>query len=547
MALDTETVSKALAYLLIANVNSQNRDPIGAEGNQRLVKLFFALLEAVGTPAVFCDIGANDGATGATAKRLFPQARVFSLEANPHIHYMHANRLTGLGVESMHLAIDSSEGFVSVFIPRTLSRAYVGGEIVPAVISEPPETGKASLLKRDERATYEEVRVPSTTLDALLQPLLHPEPKRDIALWIDVEGAASRVLAGARRTLEQTSVIFLEVEGFQFWEGQALSGEVTTSLIENGFLPISRDREYSDKQFNVIFVHSSLVSIALPKLFKLDGLPGRAAASPGPDHKPQPDARKPEAAKTPAMLPARSLHAGVASSIPVYVPTFNNPTFTACMLEQLEKWRLRNITVVDNGSTYDGMLGLLDRVEKQHSVVRLGRNAGPQSLVTDAMNFQCLPELFCITDPDLLFHPEMPQDFLLTLLDLTSRFAIGKAGLALDIDEKHLFRPEKMQMNGAGFHIWEWEAQFWSEIAAHLGDGSPVYRAHIDTTFALYNKKYFKVENFYSALRVAGRYTCRHLPWYRQDFLPVEEAAFYRANQRFSYYMRAEEPFSAMS
>jgi alpha-acetolactate decarboxylase len=64
-----------------------------------------------------------------------------------------------------------------------------------------------------------------------------------------------------------------------------------------------------------------------------------------------------------------------------------------------------------------------------------------------------------------------------------------------------------------------------------------VYNAAIDTTFALYNKHYFDPSNFYCAVRVAGRFTYRHLPWYRDSLPPAEELTVYRQTQKYSYYL----------
>ena len=64
-----------------------------------------------------------------------------------------------------------------------------------------------------------------------------------------------------------------------------------------------------------------------------------------------------------------------------------------------------------------------------------------------------------------------------------------------------------------------------------------MYRADLDTTFALYDKAFFNSNRFMEAVRVAGHFTCRHLPWYREKELPEEEECFYRATQRFSYYL----------
>ena len=58
--------------------------------------------------------------------------------------------------------------------------------------------------------------------------------------------------------------------------------------------------------------------------------------------------------------------------------------------------------------------------------------------------------------------------------------------------------------------------------------GDPIYRATIDTTFAVYTKRFFKRGEFYSALRFGGRCTTQHLPWYLDNCLPKDEEEYYR-------------------
>jgi uncharacterized protein YhaN len=63
-----------------------------------------------------------------------------------------------------------------------------------------------------------------------------------------------------------------------------------------------------------------------------------------------------------------------------------------------------------------------------------------------------------------------------------------------------------------------------------------VYEANIDTTFALYNKKYFNPQDRYRALRVAGSFVSKHLGFYKQNSIPKEEIDFYKGQNRFSYF-----------
>jgi hypothetical protein len=58
-----------------------------------------------------------------------------------------------------------------------------------------------------------------------------------------------------------------------------------------------------------------------------------------------------------------------------------------------------------------------------------------------------------------------------------------------------------------------------------------IYNADIDTTFVLINSKYY-IPDSYSAIRVAGDFTCVHKPWvvgYENELLDGE-LNYYRNN-----------------
>jgi FkbM family methyltransferase len=463
--------------------------------NATLRSLYFDLLSRL-QPDVCCDIGAHDGQAALVAREIAPDSEIYAFEANPEIHQLHRARLEKAGVQYLNLAINERSGEVTVYAPCTLSKAWDNGRIVDASITEPADTGKTSLLQRDEAATYREFTVASHSLDDFFAGKIEDSPGCRFALWIDVEGAAEIVLRGAERVLESTAAIFVELEGYPFWKEQGIADRVIELLAARGFIPMARDREYGDDQFNVLFLHTKYQDA-------LDDLIDR-----------------------PRVYPLRDF--------PVLIPVFNNPTYLRRMIEQLRGVGLANIIVVDNGSDYPPFLEYLDSLEGKLSVVRLGENSGPRRLFRDAALYDHLPQHFCLTDPDLEFSPDLPSNFLQHLADLTTKYRVGKAGFSLDISEPEKMIDTPFQIGDVRCRIWEWEAQFWQTRLEEEGD--PAYRASIDTTFAVYNKEFFHAEKFLDAIRVAGRYTARHLPWYTDHRLPPEEADFYRATSRHSFY-----------
>jgi hypothetical protein len=227
-----------------------------------------------------------------------------------------------------------------------------------------------------------------------------------------------------------------------------------------------------------------------------------------------------------ASLQDTSMQTGLQTDILVLIPAFNNPTYVGGMVAQLLDRGLSNVVVIDNASTTPEMRQYLDAVAELIKVVQLADNRGPHHCFRHDPSFHSLPALFCITDPDLQLNPNLPSDFLAELEAVTERFQVGKAGFSLDISEPHLMRDQKVIIGEISYSI------------CATNDGDPIYKAEIDTTFALYNKKYFRRDRALDAVRVAGRYTCKHLPWYKDNGLPPAEDESYKASQKFSNYIK---------
>jgi FkbM family methyltransferase len=479
---------------LPASTSAASRFGISLE-KTRLRILYFQLLRKL-KPNACCDIGCNDGQAALLAKDAAPAAAIYAFEANPEIYQLHHGRLAAAGIHHFHLAVSDCRGEVNVFAPITLSKMWVDGALVEAAIAEPADTGKTSLLQRVEEATYREFKVPAQSLDGFFRDTGRNVQQSTFALWIDVEGAAAAVLAGAESVLASTAALFIELENFPFWKNQRTAGYVADFLEERGFVAIARDREFGDDQFNVVFLHRASMTRA-----------GIILAHPG--------------------YPEREL--------PVYIPSFNNPTYLRGMTEQLTRIGLGNIVVVDNGSEFPPQVELLRSLEQRFRIIRPKTNPGPRYFFRNAEFYAGLPQHFCITDPDLEFNPALPADFVKHLIDLTERHRIGKAGFATDISQPELMHQQQFQIGEERCHIWEWEAQSWQNPIA-TEDEETIYRARIDTTFAIYNKAFFDPADYLAAIRVAGPYTSRHLPWYRDHRLPADEEAFYCASSKHSFY-----------
>lgn len=210
--------------------------------------------------------------------------------------------------------------------------------------------------------------------------------------------------------------------------------------------------------------------------------------------------------------------------IPVFILAYNNPTHVKSMVEQVRRLT-DTYYVVDNASTFQPMKDYLATIDSH--VIRMEKNYG-HSVYYQPQVWSRAGEKFILTDPDLLLNADMPTNVIQVLSTLSDRYRVNKVGLALDITGpiRSDFRLK------TGETIVEWESQFWTKRVPH--ETYELYEAALDTTFCLFNKRV----PGYSALRIAGPFTCVHRPWYtgwEADLLPGELEA-YRSGNVSSHY-----------
>lgn len=216
--------------------------------------------------------------------------------------------------------------------------------------------------------------------------------------------------------------------------------------------------------------------------------------------------------------------------IPIVVICWNNLSFIKNFVEQIKHYK-NPIILMDNNSNYPPLFEYYKKIQKEIpdkvKVILLEENYGHEVYITLK---DSLPDIFFISDPDLQINPKMPHNFAEIFVKLSEKYKSWKVGSALDIsDHKKFIQCDNYTDNQS---IYEWESKFWKNPIKD--DNYELYDAYTDTTFCLVNSNY---EDSTLNLRIAGDFTVKHLPWYK-DYIknntPEDEIVHWKNHNKSS-------------
>lgn len=204
-----------------------------------------------------------------------------------------------------------------------------------------------------------------------------------------------------------------------------------------------------------------------------------------------------------------------AKQIPIVINNFNRLGYLKRLIASLESRGYKNIHIIDNNSTYPPLLEYYEKCP--YNVFRLKENIGYKAIWKTGIYDIFKRSYYVYTDVDMEIDECCPDDFMQHFVDIIeSQPFCQKVGFGIKIDDlpDHYANKNK---------VVEWESQFWKEEVAE-----GVYRAQIDTTFALYRPFCGGVASAYhKTYRTGYPYIIKHLPWYIDSNNYDEEELYY--------------------
>jgi hypothetical protein len=211
------------------------------------------------------------------------------------------------------------------------------------------------------------------------------------------------------------------------------------------------------------------------------------------------------------------------TEIPIIIVCYNNYKYVKNTIDQLIRVNpgyKKSIIIMNNSSDDNETIEYLNSLDIR---IKTLPNKGPWVTPIDNADFYNeLPDKFIISDPDLEFHPNLPTDFVSRMAELSDKYKTSKIGFSINMSDSDKMYPGEYMRS-----VIEWESKFWQNRISD--DNYELYSADIDTTFSLINKKYW----LNSSIRIAGNFTCRHLPFYINN-------GVMSLKEEYDYYLRSK-------
>ena len=201
--------------------------------------------------------------------------------------------------------------------------------------------------------------------------------------------------------------------------------------------------------------------------------------------------------------------------IPIIINNFNRLSTLLRLTEALTSRGYTNIYILDNASTYPPLLEYYQSCP--FTVLSLPQNLGFKALWKSPFRKRFCQDYYIYTDSDVVPVDECPADFVdYFLAELKKHPFARKIGFSLRIDNIPNYYAQKEK-------VIQLESKYYTRPI-----GNRLYRAPIDTTFALYRPRVgLSRSRFVEAYRTAYPYQAEHLPWYNNSSALSPEELYY--------------------
>lgn len=205
-------------------------------------------------------------------------------------------------------------------------------------------------------------------------------------------------------------------------------------------------------------------------------------------------------------------------SIPILIISYNRLNDLKELISFLVERKHKNIIIIDNKSTYPPLLEYYEQIKDKVTIELINRNDGHLTFWLNENLFDKYGKgYYIVTDSDIIPNNKLPNDYIHQMINiLWDNGQVTKVGFALRIDDIPDTYNQKQ-------YVLDWEKQFWENQI-----GENLYKARLDTTFALYTPQYrYFYDTFYNAIRIGGNFTAQHGGWYIDNQNPSEEEKYY--------------------
>lgn len=211
-------------------------------------------------------------------------------------------------------------------------------------------------------------------------------------------------------------------------------------------------------------------------------------------------------------------------NIPIVILNKDRLESTKKLVASLKNRNYDNITILDNASTYQP---LLDWYENCDVAVFYNKTentcTGAFYYLAFKHNIKYFQDIinnghYIYTDSDIVPIDETPVDFIEDMIEISNRYQIHKIGMGIKIDDL----PDCFYKKN---DVVKHESLMWGHYGIVEGEKMPIYKAAIDTTFAVYKPRMLPILASQDVcLRTGFPYLIKHWPWYYDyNHLPPDE------------------------